>query len=347
MTGPPGRKRKMTSGHGPWPSGGAGGGFTPKAQHCANVSPTARQAAACWPARLESGQDGPCVIKPHFPLLRNDYLRIGTEDERWHSTMSVKRDVPKAAAVLLSISQKHKTPKAGVPVFLRSTGANQNSEKIIREWRRAKAEKSKPPQPGIRILHQRCQDRRNLACARICLSCPGCQKARAPVLSRCMAFGQERRAFTNPLRPNCAGGCRTRYLARRKKIFRQGNLSPALRAGARHFVCNAPWQAAFFTSPKLKDLDLVAGPFLILPMPTAIMELESWALRRPSQVPNWTAKICWACPGQSPLPLGLVYIRFFGQVGLFAIRAFGHQVYQRSVFQPQGRNFLEQALWAE
>lgn len=35
-------------------------------------------------------------------------------------------------------------------------------------------------------------------------------------------------------------------------------INEAIRNGAKHFVCNEPWQAAFF---KGREVDLVAGPF--------------------------------------------------------------------------------------
>ena len=61
--------------------------------------------------------EGGVTLKPFFELLPQDYLRVGVEDERWHATLPVTRRIPKGGSLALRLP-KHKTPKAGTPVFL-------------------------------------------------------------------------------------------------------------------------------------------------------------------------------------------------------------------------------------
>ena len=76
--------------------------------------------------------EGQVLLKPHFELLPQDYLRVGVEDERWHATLPVTRRTPKAGTLMLRLP-KHKTPKAGTPVFLIDRREPELMQ-ILREW---------------------------------------------------------------------------------------------------------------------------------------------------------------------------------------------------------------------
>ena len=67
--------------------------------------------------KIQTDAEGRPFFKPHIELISYDYLRVGYEDENWHSTLPVTRRTPKAGTFTLRLP-RHKTPKAGTPVFL-------------------------------------------------------------------------------------------------------------------------------------------------------------------------------------------------------------------------------------
>lgn len=289
---------------------GVRGRFLPQ-RNTVPMSPHGQTSSGLLAGKIRIEQDGPCVIKPHFPLLRNDYLRIGTEDERWHSTMSVKRDVPKGGSLALNI-QKHKTPKAGVPVFLIDR-REPELEKIIREWR-AKAEKieasptrdtdfapamPRPAKPRLR---------------KDMLVMSSLPKGKGAGFIPAVWLSGKSGELSPTLAPKLCWWLPPVIWPEEEDFFGKA-IYRLLRAGARHFVCNAPWQAAFFTSPRLKDLDLVAGPFCNIANALAIMELEKLGFAAAFASPELDSEDLLGLPGQSPLPLGLV-ISGFWPVGL-------------------------------
>jgi putative protease len=78
----------------------------------------------------------------------------------------------------------------------------------------------------------------------------------------------------------------------------------AIKKGARHFVLNAPWQAAFFK--KQKDFDLWAGPFCNLANPAAIAVAQSLGFSGVIVSPELGRDDYLQLPRHSPLPLGIV-----------------------------------------
>lgn len=76
------------------------------------TTPDGQTSSGLLAGKIRVEPDGRLVLKPHFELLPQDYLRIGVEDERWHATLPVTRRIPKAGSLILRLP-KHKTPKAG------------------------------------------------------------------------------------------------------------------------------------------------------------------------------------------------------------------------------------------
>ncbi|MEG2005442.1 MAG: peptidase U32 family protein, partial [Bilophila sp.] len=81
--------------------------------------------------QMNAGQP---FFKPHIELLAYDYLRVGYEDESWHSTLPVQRRIPKAGTLALRVPF-HKTPKTGTPVFLIDRREPELIQ-ILAEWKR-------------------------------------------------------------------------------------------------------------------------------------------------------------------------------------------------------------------
>jgi len=81
-------------------------------------------------------------------------------------------------------------------------------------------------------------------------------------------------------------------------------VSRAVKAGARQFVLNAPWQTAFFDAAD--RCRLWAGPFCNTANPEALSVLKAVGFAGAVVSPELGESEMLALPGESPLPLGVV-----------------------------------------
>ncbi len=258
------------------------------------------------------------VLKPRFDLLAQDYLRIGYEDESWHSTLPVTRHVPKGGSLTLNLP-RHKSPRIGTPVFLIDRREPELAV-ILADWnKRLQARKLKDP------------DERELA--RITSFEPSLPKAAPPekaldiTLRGYLPHGREGKTGIKP------GSVQGLWLSGRalsdvsRTLFSRISwwlppviwpeeeegwkkmLHAALRNGARHFVCNAPWQIALFT--ERKGLSFTAGPFCNVGSGYSCAVLARMGFSAAIASPELGGEDFLALPGQSPLPLGVVLSGFW------------------------------------
>lgn len=101
---------------GAWPSFHPGARFLPQ-RTSEPTSPDGQTSSGRLVGKIQTDAEGRPFFKPHIELISYDYLRVGYEDENWHSTLPVTRRTPKAGTFTLRLP-RHKTPKAGTPVFL-------------------------------------------------------------------------------------------------------------------------------------------------------------------------------------------------------------------------------------
>ena len=101
------------------------------------------------------------------------------------------------------------------------------------------------------------------------------------------------------------------------------------RNGCRSFVCNAPWQRAFFAEELPKSASLVAGPFCNIANASALGVLQGMGFTAAIVSPELPKDEVLALPAQSPLPLGFVLsghwpvgISRFGLLGIKANEPF-------------------------
>ena len=257
--------------------------------------------------RVAISADGKPVLKARLELLPGDYLRVGVEDERWHATLPVSRRIPKGGTLLLKLA-KHKTPKAGTPVFLIDRREPELTA-LLRQW-----------------------EQRLAACA-------GAKAAAAEAVLRLPAPVRPRRLPDMLLRAGLPRGKETRggkgimalWLSPRSAREVSRTVTPrvswwlppviwpdeeegvlrqvreVLKNGARHFVCNAPWQTALFTGERIpEDLRLLAGPFCNVANAAALAALARMGFAGAVVCPELSSGELLALPRQSCLPLGLV-----------------------------------------
>jgi putative protease len=109
----------------------------------------------------------------------------------------------------------------------------------------------------------------------------------------------------------------------------------AVRDGARSFVCNAPWQRAFFD--QVNDLGLIAGPFCNIANALAIGQLARQGFEAVVISPELSGEDLLSLPGQSPLPLGITLTGFW-PAGITRHKALGLKA-QDSFSSPKGEEF--------
>lgn len=119
-------------------------------------------------------------------------------------------------------------------------------------------------------------------------------------------------------------------------------INEAIRNGAKHFVCNEPWQAAFF---KGREVDLVAGPFCNAANAFTLASFAKLGFSAAFVSPELTKEDFLALPKTSPLPARHRARRFLAD-GHRAARSSRHQA-ERSLSEPQGGRLLDPPLWAE
>jgi len=280
--------------------------FLPQRQHVP-TAPDGLTSSGLPAGKVAINEQGKPVLKARLDLLPRDYLRVGVEDERWHATLSVPRRIPKAGTFVLKLA-KHKTPKAGTPVFLIDRREPELTA-VLRQWEQRLAQykgaKTGPVDISPRL--------------------PAAVKARRlpdMLLRATLPRGKETRGGKGImalwLSPRAVREISRTVAARvswwlppviwpdeEEHVLRL--LRDALKSGGRYFVCNAPWQTALFRQERApEELRLVAGPFCNTANAAALAELARMGFAGALVSPELPAEDLLALPRQSCLPLGLV-----------------------------------------
>lgn len=289
------------------------------------MNPDSQTSSGLLAGKITFNQKGECLLRPRLDLLPGDYLRIGVEDERWHATLPVRRGAPKGGSLSLKVD-RHKTPKTGTPVFLIDR-REPDLEKILADWR-SKLEAL--PMPAIREAG---------GAPRLPKKSP---QQRLPDM-----FVTRRPAETRPprnmapglwLSPECLKlpekSLDSTFFWLPPDLWPDNQeeieklIASLLRAGARRFVCNSPWQRIFFPENP-RGIILVAGPFCNTANALAIEELAKAGFAAVFASPELPGDDLKILARQSCLPLGLVLdgyfpvgISRFGLAGLQAGQCF-------------------------
>lgn len=281
--------------------------FLPRHQNVP-VDPSGQTSSGLFIGKISAGPNGAPCLKPHIPLVPRDYLRVGVEDERWHSTLPVTRATPKGGTLVLRLP-RHKTPPSGTPIYLIDR-REKELEQILADWqnrlealpaRKTEAVSvSLPPVPAARrhsfqdmTVHASLPHGKETRGARAFLSCLWITP-RSADLSRTIVhrFGW----WLPPV-----------LWADEEKDY-QKMVEHLWREGARTFVCNAPWQMALFSERMRQDEKtcLVAGPFCNIANARAVQTLADMGFHSGIVSPELNSETLLSLPRVSPLPLGYV-----------------------------------------
>ncbi len=292
-------------------------------------------------------------IKPRMELAPQDYLRVGYEDESWHTTLSVTRKVPKAGTFPLKVNYK-RMPKPGTPVFLidrREAGL----QMLLREWQH-KLDRCK----GLGEMGSRSVEF-ELDIPRV----PRHKKQLNIHLRSSLPQGKETRAARSSVKALWLSMGTLRNISKtvisriswwlppviwpnEEKQY-QRLVQEAVRKGAYMFVLNAPWQVDLFKDLKVK---LIAGPFCNISNAASIMMFKELGFEAAIVSPELTGEDFLALPSQSVLPLGIVIggcwamgIARHGLSGLKANEAFQSPMREQFWARHYGQNLWIYPNW--
>lgn len=186
-------------------------------------------------------------FKPRIALLQKDLIRIGYEDDPWYSTIPITRSTPKAGSYTLRLP-RHKTPKTGTPVYL----IDRREPDLIKElsvWEKRLAKSHATKSSEVEFtpkLPKPCGAKRALN-IRVRANLPQGKDTRAArsSLTGLWLSPSTVRAVSKTLAPRISWWLPPVIWANEEYVW-QRTINEAIRSGSTHFVCNEPWQIAFF-----------------------------------------------------------------------------------------------------
>ncbi|MBQ7739189.1 MAG: U32 family peptidase [Desulfovibrionaceae bacterium] len=266
--------------------------------------------------------DNQIQLKPKIPLKPQDYLRIGSEEDKFHQTFRVTYPMPKGKVQTLNL--KMTPPPAGTPVFLidrrekelvnilrtyqqKLTNISGRETKEVNDVLKLPKGSIGKRRSDMRVLANIPNGKENRASSQHMLGlwvAPKTIQISRPVARRVFWW------LPPVIWPD-----------EEKKI--QNLVHGLWQDGCRHYVCNAPWQRALFPDELPDGADLVAGPFCNLANPLSLDILKSQGFKAAFASPELGREDLLALPKASPLPLGFVISGFwpvgisrFGLLGL-------------------------------
>ncbi len=234
-------------------------------------------------------------------LMPQDKLRIGYEDEPWHSKLGINKSVPSGGRYFLNIKYFKNSPP-GTPVFL-----TDRREKSLEKKLSALENKiDEIPRLEITDLAFKVKYPKSL------------RKKASPFelkIYRNIPFNVKQHGIGIWLSEKALKDLGKNMAPRiwwwlppviwpKEEIIFQKRIRKVMEKGARNFVLNIPWQTSVFKS--LKSLNLWAGPFCNITNPLAISTLKSMGFNGCIVSPELGQKDYLSLPPNSPLPLGIV-----------------------------------------
>jgi putative protease len=269
-------------------------------------------------------------LNPKEMLLPGDLLRLGYEDELWHSTIRVGRYVPKGGRLFLKPLLKKNTAKK-IPLFLIDRREKELGDRmselekdlihtpvltlapslfVVKHPK--KTEKKKERLTELRVYRQP-GNTEHYDATGLWLSKQSVERLAKKLRSRIWWW-----------LPPVIWPDNEKEL---KKL-----IDSILETGARYFVLNAPWQRALFND--LKRITLWAGPFCNIANVPAIKTLVSMGFKGVIVTPELGQKDYLLLPRQSPLPLGII---LYGNWPLSVSRVLSNRLEAETLFtSPKG-----------
>ncbi len=266
-------------------------------------------------AKVQGANSKPYII-PGEKLLPGDLLRIGYEDEPWHTIIKVGKYIPKRGRLYLKLFPKRKTP-GGTPVFLTDRMEKELGELLSDFDKKLTGISTK--KVTVSAMNAELPRRYGKRGANFELN-----------VYRKVGKGKKQGRVGCWLSAEALKGLyRTHYsniwwwlppvVWPEVENEIESLIDLALKRGSKNFVLNSPWQMAFFPGTNKygragssiyrsygKGLNLWAGPFCNLANALAIDVAKSLGFSGAIISPELGSKDFFLIPKQSPLPIGIV-----------------------------------------
>ena len=263
------------------------------------VNPETQTGSGFLIGRIKGAAEG-AYVDSREELLSGDVLRVGYEDEAWHTVIRVGKFVPKKGRLFVRQEGRRKIAR-GAPVFL-TDRREKALAKMIDELDAALPEVA----PLALSSNYRVRmPRRTL-------------KSQLPSdlwVGRSLARGRQRGEIGLWLSADALKTTPKRFFSRiwwwlppviwpdEENLWHQ-MIETVRKHTGRAFVLNAPWQMAFFGNGK--NLDLWAGPFCNIANPMACHMAAALGFRGCIASPELGGRDYADLARESPLPLGIV-----------------------------------------
>ncbi|MBI9075137.1 MAG: U32 family peptidase [Desulfatibacillum sp.] len=234
-------------------------------------------------------------------LLGGDILRVGFEDEAWHQTILIRKGQPKAKPVLCK--QAGALPPEGAPVFLidrKDPEMMQEIKDLSARLEQFPTREITPSTFSVRMPKPK-TGRINTQTMHVNRHPP---KGRAPG-SRGLWLDPTNVKGTHQKIASDIWWWLPPVIWPNEEEWFAKLVAKALSKGAKRFVANAPWQAAFLAMSK-RPVTMWAGPFCNAANVLAINQLRKLNYEGVILSPELTADDYLRLPRESSLPLGLV-----------------------------------------
>jgi putative protease len=248
-------------------------------------------------------------------LLPGDMLRVGYEDEPWHTVSRIKQYIPRKGRVNLKLPGKTPAP-AGTPVFL----IDRRDAELARQMADLAAELISAEGPSVETSGRsgNALPEKKPTTYRITSSVRAVPAGPVTDITVWRRAGQMRGRSADSARLWLMPESRDRISSDSSRLWywlppviwpdNEAAMREAIRDAVKHrcthFVANAPWQIGFFE--KNRHIDVWAGPFCNTANPAAISLLKQMGFSGAIVSPELAASDYALLPAQSPLPLGIV-----------------------------------------
>jgi putative protease len=248
------------------------------------------------------GERAKSYVVPREALYANDMLRIGYEDDAWHTTIRVSKYVPKKGQLFLKFAS-HRKPQNNTPVFL----IDRRGPEVEKEMSALEKQLDDYPviKPGTSsfktLLPSKKSKKSILQEMRVIRSMQGLKQNTGDQIGVWLASDTQR-IMVGDRRRSWYWLPPVIWPDDQEKI--RSLVKEALKKGCMNFVLNSPWQRVFF--PQDKNLNLWAGPFCNIANELAIEQLAGMQFKGVIVSPEQGKADYAGLPSKSPLPMGIV-----------------------------------------
>jgi len=269
------------------------------------VKPDTQTGSGLLIGTVKGPKSGQFII-PRDRLLPNDVLRIGYEDQPWHTTLKIKRHIPAKGKFFIPPTgygkSAGKTPANGTPVFLTDRREKALSEILSKSEFQIDHGSGQKNQFQPFSLKLPDKIRKKINAFDLHVYRTPFRKSGHTQIGLWLS-GQALKDFPKHAHSETWWWLPPVIWPNHEKSL-QALINDIQKNGAKNFVLNAPWQTVFFKHPG--QLNLWAGPFCNTSNIPALKILKTIGFKGAVISPELGKTDYIQLPKQTPLLLGLV-----------------------------------------